>query len=144
DRDRAAVERLAALDGAHREPGEVVIALRIHARHLRRLAPDQRAADLAASARDAGNDGAARRHIELAGGEIVEEEQRLGALHDEIVDAHGDEVGADGVVATGGYGNFELGADAVGGGDQDWILVACRLQVEEGTETAEPGFGAGP
>ena len=36
--------------------------------------------------------------IELAGGEIVEEEQRLGALHDEVVDAHGDEVDADRVV----------------------------------------------
>ena len=34
--------------------------------------------------------------IELAGGEVVEEEQRLGALDDDVVDAHGDEVDADG------------------------------------------------
>ena len=33
--------------------------------------------------------------VKLAGGEVVEEEQRLGALHDEVVDAHGDQVDAD-------------------------------------------------
>ena len=100
-RDRAAVERLAALDRADREAGEVVIALGIHAGHLRRLAADQRAADLAAGAGDAGDDVRGGRDVELAGGEVVEEEQRLGALHDEIVDAHGDEVDADGVVPAG-------------------------------------------
>ena len=36
-----------------------------------------------------------RTHVELAAGEIVEEQQRLGALHHEIVDAHGDEIDAD-------------------------------------------------
>ena len=59
--------------------------------------------------------------IELAAGEIVEEEQRLGALHHEIVDRHGDEVDADGVVAAGLDRDLELGADAVGGGDQHRI-----------------------
>ena len=59
--------------------------------------------------------------IELAGGEIVEEEQRLGALHDEVVDAHGDEIDADRVVDAGLDGDLELGADAVVGGDQDGI-----------------------
>jgi hypothetical protein len=33
--------------------------------------------------------------VELAGGEIVEEEQRLGALHDQIVDAHRDQIDPD-------------------------------------------------
>ena len=36
--------------------------------------------------------------VELAGGEVVEEEQRLGALHHQVVDAHGDQVDADRVV----------------------------------------------
>ncbi len=56
--------------------------------------------------------------IELAGGEIVEEEQRLGALHDEIVDAHRHEVDADAVMDAGVDGDLELGADAIIGGDQ--------------------------
>ena len=59
--------------------------------------------------------------VELAGGEIVEEEQRLGALHDEVVDAHRDEVDADRVVDAGLDGDLELGADAVVGRDQDRV-----------------------
>ena len=67
--------------------------------------------------------------VELAAGEIVEEEQRLGALHDEVVDGHGDEVDADRVVPAGVDGDLELGADAVGGGDQDRVLEAgARLR----------------
>ena len=79
----------------------------------------------------------------LAGGEIVEEEQRLGALADEVVDAHGDEVDADGVVLAGVDGELELGADAVGGGDQHRVGVARRLEVEERAEAAEARDDAG-
>ena len=66
--------------------------------------------------------------VELAGGEIVEEEQRLGALHDEVVDAHRDEVDADRVVHAGLDGDLELGADAVGGRDQDRILKPAAFR----------------
>ena len=47
---------------------------------------------------DAGDDRSRDAGVELAGREIVEEEQRLGALDDEVVDAHRDEVDADAVV----------------------------------------------
>ena len=63
-------------------------------------------------------------HVELAAGEIVEEEQRLGALRQQVVDAHGDEIDADGGVPAGVDGDLELGADAVVGGDQDRVLEA--------------------
>ena len=49
-------QELAALDGADREAGEVVVAAVVHARHLGRLAADQRAAGLAAALGDAGDD----------------------------------------------------------------------------------------
>jgi hypothetical protein len=65
-------------------------------------------------------------------------------LHDEVVDAHRDQVDADRVVTSGGDRDLELGADAVGGGDQDRIPVARRLEVEERAEAAEPGRGARP
>ena len=125
--------RCAALDGADGEAGEIVVAVGIHAGHLGGLAADQRAAGLAAALGDAGDDRASpRRDLELAGGEIVEEEQRLGALHDEVVDAHGDEVDADRVVLAGVDRELELGADAVGGRDQDRIAVAGRLRGRRG------------
>ena len=82
--------------------------------------------------------------VERAGGEIVEEEQRLGALHDEVVDAHGDQVDADRVEDAGLDGDLQLGADAVGGGDQHRIAVAGRLEVEQAAEAADFGVGAGP
>ena len=64
--------------------------------------------------------------VELAGGEVVEEEQRLGALHDDVVDAHGDEVDADRVVDAGLDGDLDLGADAVIGRDQDRVAKTRR------------------
>ena len=40
--------------------------------------------------------------------------------------------------------DLDLGADAVGGRDQDGILKACRLEVEQPAKTADLGIGAGP
>ena len=81
---------------------------------LGRLAADQRAAGLLAAARDALDDLAGDGDVELAAGEVVEEEQRLGALDQDVVDAHRDEVDADRVVAVERERELELGADAVG------------------------------
>ena len=82
--------------------------------------------------------------LEPAGGEIVEEEQRLGALADQVVDAHRDEVDADGVEPPGLDGELELGADPVGRGDEDRVGVAGGPQVEERAEPAEPRHHPGP
>ncbi len=97
-----------------------------------RLAADQRAARLAAAGRNAADDRGTLIGIELAGGEIVEEEQRLGTLDHQIVDAHGDEVDADGVVLVGVDGDLQLGADAVIGGNEDRIGEACGLESRTG------------
>ena len=134
----------AALDRADGEAGEIVVAAGVHARHLRGLAADQGAAGLPAALGDAGDDRRALIGIEPAGGEIVEEEQRLGALHDEVVDAHGDEVDADRVVPAGFDGDLELGADAVVGGDEDRIGKAGGLEVEQPAEAADLAVGARP
>ena len=144
DDDVAARQDLAALDGADGKAGKVVVARLVHARHLGRLAADQRAAGLPAAVGDAGDDRPRGLHVELAAGEIVEEEQRLGALDDEVVDAHGDEIDADRGVPAGVDGDLELGADAVVGGDQDRIAEAGALEVEQAAEAAEIGVRAGP
>ena len=143
-RDVAARQDLAALHGADGKAGEIVVLAGIHARHLGRLAADQRAAGLPAALGDAGDHRARHLHVELSAGEIVEEEQRLGALRQQVVDAHGDEVDADGVVPAGLDGDLELGADAVVGGDQDRVVEARPLQVEQRAEAAEIGVGARP
>src|SRR3954454_22016151 len=98
--DARAGQRLVALDRADAKAGEIVIAFLVHARHLGRLATDQGAARFEAAGGDRGDDPLRNARLEPAGGEIIEEEERLGALDDEVVDAHGDKVDADAVVAA--------------------------------------------
>ena len=134
----------AALGRTHREAGQVVVAGGIHAGHLGRLAADQRAAGEPAALGDAADHGRRLLHLQPAGGEIIEEEQRLGALHHQIVDAHGDQVDADGVVLPGLDRDPQLGADAVRGRHQHRVGEAGGLEVEQGAEAAQPAHHACP
>ena len=84
------------------------------------------------------------RHLQMPGGEIVQEEQRLGALHDQVVDAHRHQVDAHLVVQPGLDRNLQLGADAVGGRYQDRVGESRGAQVEQRAETADPAQRAGP
>ena len=127
DHDVAARQDLAALDRTDGEAGEVIVARLVHARHFGGFAADQRAAGLPAAIGDAGNDRLRGLYVELSAGKIIEEEQRLGALHHEIVDAHGDEIDADGRVLAGIDGDLQLGADAVGGRYEDRIAETGAL-----------------
>src|SRR6185295_7708949 len=78
--DRFAVEDAVLLDHPDAKSGEVVFAGRVHAGHLGGLAADQRAAGELAAARNALDDLRGDALLELAAGEVVEEEERLGAL----------------------------------------------------------------
>ena len=140
----AARQQLPAFRRADREAREIVVAAGIEAGHFRCLAADQRRASLQAALGDALDDRFALLGIELAGGEIVEEQQRLGALHNEVVDAHGDKVDADRVVPTRLDGDLQFRADAVVGRHQNRIGEAGRLQVEQPAEAADLAVGARP
>jgi hypothetical protein len=115
----------------------------IHARHFGGFTADEGAAGDAAALGNALDDAGAGGDVELAGGVVVEEEQRLGTLDDDVVDAHGDEVDADGGVAAGFDGDPELGADAIVGGDEDGIGETGGFQIEQAAETADLAIGAG-
>ena len=93
-----AVEHRRAVDDPDDEPGDVVLARRVEARHLGRLAAEQRAAVLAAASRDPRDDRLEHVGLERAGRDVVEEEQRARALHEDVVDAVVDEVAPDRVV----------------------------------------------
>jgi len=141
--DRRAVDDAAFFDDADRKTGKIVLARRIHAGHLGGLAADQRAACLLATGGDALDHPRRGRDVELAAGEIIEEEQRLGALHQDIVDAHRDEIDADRVVAVELECEFELGADAVGAGNQHRFAVLAGNPAQR-AETADTGEHFGP
>jgi hypothetical protein len=65
-------------------------------------------------------------------------------LHHEVVDAHGDQVDADRVVTPRFDGDFQLGADAIGGDDQQGILETGGARIEECAEAAQRRVGARP
>ena len=56
--------------------------------------------------------------LELAGGDVVEKEQRARAKHGNIVDAVVDEILTDGVVTSDGKGHFQFRAHAVHAGHE--------------------------
>ena len=123
---------------AHGESGEVVIATAIHARHLGRLAPDQGASGLTAALGDPGDDRGGLCHLQTPRGEIIEEEQRVRALHHQVVDAHRHEVDAHRVMQPGLDRDTQFGADAIRGRNQDRIVKSGGPQVEQGAKSAQP------
>ncbi len=97
--DRGAVDDLLALDHADAEADQLDVALRVHAGHRGRLAAEQRAAGAPTALGDAAQRVGGDLGVEAAHRHVVEEHERLGALHDEVVHDHRDAVDADGVVA---------------------------------------------
>ncbi len=137
-------QNLSAFDRADGEAREIVILARIKPRHFRGLAADQSGAGLAAALGDAGDNARGKIGIEPARRIIIEKEERLRALDDEIVDAHGDEIDADRRIQSAVDGELDLGSDAVIGGDKDRILESGGLEIEKPAKAADFGIGARP
>ena len=143
-RDRGWVDALLGRHGTHREACEVILAIRVHARHLRGLSPGQPAARLPATFGNACYDGRADLGPETTGREVVEKEERPRACDEDVVHTHRDAVDADGVVAIGGEGDLQLGADAVGARNKAraaWGVTGLG-EIKDGAESAEPAYGA--
>ena len=134
--DLAAVDDLALLHHTDAETGDVVIFPFIHARHLGGFAAYQGTAGLLAASTDAGDHGRSGVDVQFASGIVVEEEEGLGALHDQVIDAHGHQIDAHGVVLLQVDGKAQLGAHPVGAGDQHRLLVA-RRDLTQGPKAAK-------
>ena len=132
-----AVDHSRPFDDADDESGDVVLAVGVETRHLGGLAADERTAVFTAGARNAGDHLLGDVGRESAGREIVQEEERLGALHEDVVDAVVDEIAADGVVPAGHEGDLELRADAVGARHQHRLPIALAVETEQPAERAD-------
>ena len=110
---------------------------------LGHLTADQGAPGLPAAVGHAGHDVLHDAGIEPTDADVVEEEERVGALDGDVVDAHRHEVDADRVEAAGGLGDLQLRADAVGRADEHRLLVA-RGHRHEAPEHADVGEHLGP
>src|SRR5437764_4627566 len=79
------VNNLFSIDDAHNETGNIVFTLCIKARHLSGFAAEQDATVLAATVGDTFDDAGDRVRRKLAGSDVVENEERPRALHQNIV-----------------------------------------------------------
>ena len=75
--------------------------------------------------------------LELGSAEVIEEEQRLGAEHGDVVHAMIDQILADGVVSVQCEGDFELGANSIDAGDEHRLFVPLCVEREEAAEPAD-------
>ena len=136
-----AIDQPLPLHNAHAETCEVVVALLVHVGKDGCLTANQGAVALHAAVGDAPHDALEQRRIVAAHRHVVEEKQRLGTGAQRIVDTHRHQVDADSVVNACHRGDFEFGADPVGAGDEQWILVAAteeawEVEVKEGRKTS--------
>ena len=131
-----AIDQLVALDEADAEAGQVERVGGHHARMLGRLAADERAADVVARLCHARHERRDARRIDLADGHVVEEEGGLGAVADDVVGAHRDEIDADRVEPAQRARDLGLGAHAVGGRHEHRLLHA-RWDLQRGSEAAD-------
>ena len=138
-----AVDHVGLVHQTHGEAGQIILVLGVEAGHLGGLAADEGAAGLAAALGDAGDDGLdAAGHI-LSHSHVVQEKQGRGTGADNVVDAHGHAVDANGVVLIHEKGDFQLGAHAVGTGDQDGLLHARHIGGEQAAEAAQRAHDTG-
>ena len=73
---------------------------------------------------------------QLPRADVIQKEKRFRAENGDVVDAMIDEVLADGVVAVQGEGDFQLGAHAVGAGDQDRLAEFLGVEGKQAAEAA--------
>ena len=133
--DLVRAEELGSFDDADGGGGNVVVVNVHDTWVLRGLAAEQRAARLDAALGDAGNNVGYLLGDDLADRDVVLQEKWLRAADDKVVDAHGDQVDADGVVLVHRLSDGQLGADAVGSGREQRLLVLA--QGEQAGEAAD-------
>ena len=134
---RRAVDQRVAVDDADARRGEVELALAVHVRHLGGLAADQRDARRAADLRGALDQLRHLLELDPGGGDVVEQDEGVGAAGDDVVDAVRRHVGAAVAEQAAGAGDHRLRADGVGRGGEEPMLVE-RVEGGEGAEALAP------
>ena len=139
--DVCGVEHLGTVDDAHGKAGKVVVGRSHDAGVLGHLAAHERAARELAAVGHTLDDLCHVLGLDVTDGNVVQEEQRLGARSQNVVDAHSDQVLAHRLVTVHDLGEHELGAHAVGTANQNRVFHILkrggREQATEATDTAD-------
>ena len=112
---------------------------------LGHLATNQSATTLAATLCDTANNLGNSLGLELAHGNVIQEEQRLSAHRDNVINAHCNQVLAHCVVAVEQLRDGKLGANAVGAADQHGlfhVLQSCSREAGAKATQATNDLGA--
>ena len=126
-----------ALNHADDESSQIVFAFGIEARHLRRFAANQGTAVVLAGFRQTFNHLLRDFRFELAGREIIHEEERSRALHRDVIHTVVHQIRADGVMHLHLECDFQLGANPVHAGDQNRIEILGLVNREQAPEPAD-------
>ena len=139
DPDVLAVEDLFPLHDSEAEPGQVVLAGLVELRQDGRLAADQGALGLDAAVADPLHHLGREVGVVPAHGHVIQEQQRLGASAQAVVDGHGHQVDAHRGVPARGEGQLQLRPHAVRRGNQHGIAIGPRQEPDLVVEPEEPG-----
>ena len=139
DANSTAIDDGVFLHNADTEARQVVVTAVVHARHLGRFAAHQRTTGESTTLDDARDHAFGYIDVEFARRIVVEEKQRLCALDGYVVDAHADEVDADGVMPTRVDRQSQFRTHAIGARNEYWALPATFRQLHQRAESADAG-----
>ena len=132
-----ASDHAGATDDAGEEAGEFVIGVAVEPGSFGGFATEEGAAVGFAGVDETVDDLLDDVRVDEAGSEVIEEEERCGALDGYVVDAVIDEVGADAGVEAELDGELEFAANAVGRGDEDGVGIALGIEGKEACEATD-------
>ena len=136
------INRAVHVHHAHGETGDVKITRLINVGHLGALAANQRATGNLATNGDALNNAGGFLRTNSAEAQVIKKEQRLRALHNEIVHIHGHAINADGIKPTHFNRKHNFGSNSVGARHKNRVLVIAlehflfEVQAKHGGETS--------
>ena len=137
------VDNLCLVNNAYSEACKVIVVSGHGAGVLSGFAADKSAACADAALSHTGNNGGYLLGDILADCNIVKEEQGLCAAADNIVNAHCNTVDADSVVLIQKLGKAELGAYAIGAGNQNGFLHTGYIGSKQAAEATNIGNNTG-
>jgi tRNA (cmo5U34)-methyltransferase len=130
-------DELFAINHADDESGQIVLSVGIEAGHLRCFAADQRAAIRAAGVCQAADNLLRYFAIQLPRSEVIQKKEGGCTLDSDVIHAVIHKVCADRVMNPQLKGELELSSHSVSAGDQDWLLVFGRIQLEQAAKAAD-------
>src|SRR5512132_1025754 len=133
-----AVDQVGAPNETDAGAREVELALAVDPRELCRLPAEDRAAGLAADDSDALDELGDLLEIEVVGGDVVEEEERLRSGREHVVDAVGGKVATRIEEPAGPSGEHQLRADSVRGRGEEALVVEL-VEAGEAADVAARG-----